>query len=104
MLQSSKKLHKSEFPGILKNGKVFHSPHLYLRVVFDGKDTELAFVIPKKVVKGAISRNKIKRRGYNILKELEIKPLKGIFFAKKGINEVSFKNLQEEIISILNKV
>lgn len=104
MFTSSKKLHKSEFPKILKNGKVIHSSHLYLRVVFDGKDTKLAFVVPKKIVKGAVSRNKIKRRGYNVLKELDIKSLKGIFFTKKGIKDVSYENLKAEIEEILSKI
>lgn len=104
MLQSSKKLHKSEFPEIVRKGRTFHSDHLYLRVVFSDTDSKVAFVVPKKVIKGAIQRNKIKRKGYNILKELDIKPLKGIFFAKKGIEDVTFQQLEEEIVDILKKI
>lgn len=103
MLPSSKKLHKSEFPPILKGGKVIHSPHLYARVI-PSDNLKLAFVVPKRAIKGAILRNKIKRKGYNILKDQEIKPIKAIFFAKKGVEKLTFPKLEEEILDILSKV
>ncbi len=104
MLPKKRKLHKSEFPEIISKGRTFHTSHLYARVVFDDTYTRVAFVVPKKVAKEVILRNKIKRRGYNILKKIEIKPLRGIFFAKKGIEKLSFEKMKGEIVDVLSKV
>lgn len=62
--------------------------------------TQFSFVVPKKLSNKAFFRNSLRRRGYNILRKIDIKiPISGIFFYKKeGLN----KNSQELMIDIQN--
>lgn len=75
----------------------------------DEKNSErstFAVVISKKVMAKASDRNKIKRRCYHILRDLAptIKnSYKIVFFVKKGIKKLSFKELSENIHTTLSK-
>jgi len=87
----------------LKSGNRRESEHLTLRL---NKGTpKFSFVVSKKVAAKAVERNRIKRRGYEAINELLKKGFNkksGVFFAKKGISKLTFKELKEEIKSLLS--
>ncbi len=64
-------------------------------------------IVPKKFVKLAVNRNKIKRRLRHIFTEglsLKNKKLKGIVYVKKGISDLSYLDLKKEALEILSSV
>jgi len=105
MVKKNNKVTRELFSSVLKNGSTYHSPHFSFRIGTDDiKRTHIAFAVPKKIVKRAVVRNKIKRRGYYTLHTLlpDIKKsFTGIFFVKNGAEALPYKKSKEEIISLL---
>ncbi len=58
-------------------------------------------IVSKKVLKKAVDRNKLKRRLREIFKD---SPTKGIIYTKKGIGDLTYKELKTESEEILNKL
>ena len=107
MLPKHKKIPRKLFNDILTRGKIFHSPNITLRIrKNDSNNTVFSFVVSKKVAKKSVERNKLKRQGYSIIKEF-LDKIKGsysyIFFLKKGIIGMKYKDIKNEIYSILDK-
>lgn len=91
---------------IFTKGKVFHGDFLYLKVYSKPGLARFSVVIPKKVARSAVVRNKFKRRINAVLSSLIIRispNVVGLFFAKKNISEASFKELYRDIENILKK-
>jgi ribonuclease P protein component len=66
----------------------------------------LAFVVPKKVEKKAVNRNKTKRLVREVFKELFVcfeKDVDLIFITKKRINREEKQKIKEEVEVILKK-
>jgi ribonuclease P protein component len=109
MLPSKKRVKKEMFPFVLKNGKIFHSKHISLKTNIlknTTKETKFSFVVSKKVSNKANKRNLIKRRGFSILREILDNIETGficVFFLKKGVTDISYSELKEEILILLNK-
>jgi ribonuclease P protein component len=112
MFPKKNRISKREFDELMKNSRVFHSTSLSFRLVKNTKETppKFAFVISKKVAKNATERNKLKRKGFHILREiifpneiLKMKGIMGAFFFKKEGKEVCFNNLKSEIDWLLRK-
>lgn len=110
MLPQKNRIPRSLFESVLKEGSVFHSPHLYFRVVKTQSGlSKFSFVVSKKVSKSAVSRNLLRRRGYSIIRSLFGKEkmnagIIGAFFFKKGAEKIDFAALREEIWFLLKKV
>ena len=90
--------------------KVFYAPHITLRVLsytdFEKYPSAFSFVVSSKVARKATERNRLKRRGYAIIqKQFEcIKPNHNcVFFFKKHAAELSFKDVEQEITTLLIK-
>jgi ribonuclease P protein component len=60
----------------------------------------LGVSVSKKVSKQAVSRNRVRRRVYNIVKELSLKPSLYLFAAKPGAEKASVTALKEELKSL----
>ncbi|MCK9351301.1 MAG: ribonuclease P protein component [Candidatus Paceibacterota bacterium] len=110
MFPKKNRISKREFDGLMKNGRVFHSPFFSLRIMRGGKDmSKFAFVISKKVAKNAADRNKLKRRGFHALREIIFTPkmdMKGYmaaFFYKKEGKNMGFDEIRGEIQGLLKK-
>ena len=103
MLSKDKKLNKNLFNKVFSDGKPLHSQAIYIKFIKneEGK-SRFAVVVPKKVEKMAIKRILLKRKGFNVLKDIysDIKPNIDciILFKNKDV-----ENLKEEIFSLLNK-
>lgn len=106
MLKKSRRIPRSSFLAVLRQGKSFHSTHFSLKIKrgIAGEEDSFSFVISKKIIRTAVKRNVVKRRGYHVLRDVFgsiKKPYKGIFFVKKGAGELSFNELKKEILSLL---
>jgi len=110
MLPSSRRIEKSFFNEIFKKGSFSHSDNLFLvfyknpKVVKSG--SRFAFSVSKKVSKKATVRNKLRRRGYSIVKNLinEIKPhYFAVFVLKEGSVKLSFDDFSNQIEKLLKK-
>lgn len=110
MLSKKYKIKKTAFFEIISKGKLFHSPHFTLRVLRAKKEEHdnplFSFIVSSKVARSAVDRNKLKRRGYAIvrknLKKIQPQQLYA-FFLKKGAVQLSFNNMEKEIIFLLKK-
>jgi len=70
------------------------------------KESRFSFVIPKKAVKKAVSRNKLRRVGYGIIQKNLPNIKRGYligFFFKKNVINIPKTEIENEIIFLLNK-
>ncbi len=68
---------------------------------------KVSFVISKKVVKSAVERNTLRRRGYHAVSSFDQKLLRGlkiIFFFNKGVETLPYALLKKEIHTLLSQV
>ena len=69
--------------------------------------THFSVVVAKKVAKTAVSRNKIRRRCYSILKKVQ-ESLNNyyfiILFAKKGVEKATFAEVRADIEKLATKL
>lgn len=106
MLPNKRRIRKTEFSELLSKGAFGASPLFTIRFISSKKDEKSTFavVVSKKVASSAVARNKIKRNCYHVLRDLSPKvknSYKIIFFVKKGVEKLSFKDLSSEIHSAL---
>ena len=105
MFKKSKRVNKQLFPHILKKGKVYYSKHFTLRVIRakGNMKEKVSFVVSKKVERCSVRRNQLKRRCYHALKEnvTSSPSFIGVFFIKKGIHLLSFREMKEELKNLL---
>ncbi len=68
---------------------------------------KVSFVISKKVAKSAVARNALRRRGYHAVSSFDpnlLSGLKVIFFFNKGVETLSYPELEGEIHSLLDRI
>lgn len=111
MLPKRRRIPKSYFPYLLKVGQKTHTAHIFLCAVNQNKEnidkiSRFSFSVSKKVSKSAVLRNKLRRRGYSIIK----KHLEGVadgklylFSYKKDANKLKFSDIEQEIMMLLSK-
>jgi len=106
MLPKKHRINKKLFEEIFKKGKIFSSSNLSLKIAPTAENrSRFAFVVSSKVAKRAVDRNKIKRRARHIVKKMLPKIEKGlgvIIFFKKGVEKMTFSELEKEINDIFN--
>ncbi len=71
MLAKSRRLSASEVRDILKKGAPRRAGHLSARVVSGPSPLRAAAVVSKKVAKGAVERNRLRRALYRALREVD---------------------------------
>lgn len=97
---------KQIFQKILKQKTAFHSKNLYIKTIFlpDFNKSGFYFVISKKIIKNAVNRNLFKRRGRDIARSVKTKNgYITIFFAKKGVQDIKYRDLKSEILFLIKK-
>ncbi len=110
MLPKNRRISRSYFPDIVKTGKRLNSPHFLLYIApHPGADnlgnSKFSFSASKKNYKDAVVRNKLRRRGYSIIKNNIRGIQNGHFFFfsyKKGGEKLDFSELNEEIVKLLS--
>lgn len=113
MIKKSKRLNKESFNEVFRNGGVERSNSFLVKRLNDPKDKGLfAVSAPKKDFKSAIERNKAKRRLFSAIKDVLLKKedvseekvkKHYIFIAKKGVLEIAYSKLIDEITAIIGK-
>jgi ribonuclease P protein component len=102
MLPKKKRVTKDTFQVIMTKGSPSYGSFFVFRYIKQEKPL-YAFVVPKKIVKSAVKRNSLRRRGYNILKGYPLLSNIGIFFYKKEALSASLDDIKKDIDSILKK-
>jgi ribonuclease P protein component len=91
----------------MQGGKVFYDDFFISKCISSNDNiSHFAVSIPKKVAKTAVSRNKIRRRIYSIIRKLKnslISHKNLVLIAKNGIDKISFIKLTEEVEKIFVK-
>lgn len=116
MFAKSNRASKKDIDEIFKDGSFINSPNLTFKFLLKKEISvkRISFIAPKSVSKRAVTRNKLRRLGYQILKNyMSFLPdgATGVFifsknslvFLKKPKKEAISK-LEEEILSILKKL
>lgn len=106
MLAQKNRVTKELFKKTGNQGVVLHSTLFSVRANSLTKEASKAsFVVSGKVTKSAVTRNKLRRRGYEIIRELlpRFKPTQLIFFFKKEALSASQSKLKEQILITLKK-
>lgn len=108
MFKKTNRLTRQDIETVFKNGKNAHTPLFGLSYITQNntQSNKYSIVVSKKVAKTAVVRNKLRRRGYSILKK-ESDVLKNnhhiILFFKKGADRLDFKETTTEIKKALKK-
>lgn len=92
MLPRSQRLSVEQFNSVIEKGRVTHSPFFHMKhLVLNGKP-RFSAVIPQKIAKKAVLRNKTRRKIYDSIKPLLPSVKEGIYaivFAKSPALETS---------------
>lgn len=107
MLEKERRIGKNFFRDIFRSGKSFSAASLSLKTAPapSGK-SRFAFVVSGKVSKKSVERNKLKRRARTIIAKNVNSIQEGysfvFIFLKKSLG-LTFKELEKEILSVLDK-
>ncbi len=92
---------------ILRQGRNSRGYNIALKYIADsGQSASFAFIVPAKIARSAVLRNKIKRRGRAIVFKLLSRINEGysaLIFFEKGSPEMKFSELEKEITKLLQK-
>lgn len=99
MLPKKERLSRQEFNRFFSLGKRTHSPAF--QVVYSPyAELHVSVVVPKKIAKSAVKRNKIRRRMYDIVRRYRAEVgVVGvfIFLVKPAVLTLSYQKLREEV-------
>ena len=111
MLPKKRRIEKREFRHIISRGKKLNGDNLLLYIAkietdYELKDSRFSFSVSKKVTKGAVDRNRLRRVGYSVIEKSIERIKKGYFlffvFKKNTVN-VKFDVLEKEILKLLSE-
>lgn len=98
----------ADFKEIFQTGKTAIGRFVFLKIKkTKTKKSRLGIVVGSKISKKAVERNKIKRRIKAIFKKTYIKLVPGydiVVVAKKEILKNKYKNIEQDIITIMEKL
>lgn len=106
MLSSKKRLSTTLFKEVILRGSIFHGTFSVLRCQNSQGISRFGVSVPKKVAKTAVSRNKIRRRVYSVIKSLESGLISGknvVIVMKAGSEKAHFEELNKETEKIFVK-
>ena len=104
MLPKKKRVTKDIFQDVMQNGKMISTPLFVLRYK-PSKSPQFAFIAPKTVAKQAVSRNKLRRAGYNSVRFMAKNPyIIGLFFYKKGASKAKIEEIRSDIAMLFSKI
>lgn len=101
MIVRRNRLARIDFSALLKSGRRINTLHFSL--LYSPTVSGYAVVVSKKVIKTAVGRHKIKRRVQSILNTVT-SSYGYVIFARKGVNTLSFFEIQEELGTLLTHI
>lgn len=90
----------------MEKGRVAHSSLFLMRYIGGQKDSRVAAVAPKKIIKTAVERNTIRRKIYEAAKDIKSKIKNDVhiaLFAKNGIETKQIKDIENDLESLFVK-
>ena len=108
MLPKKQRLTQREFKQVFERGRRFSSSHF--RLVVDkeqAQEPKFAVATPKKVARGAIARNRLRRRGYAILEKTLVPKAQAhmILFVRSGdVATLDFSGLSQEVLDFEKRI
>ncbi len=100
MLPKKNRANKNKVERVFKEGKFVNSPFFSFKFILNKQSNtrQISVVVPKSVSKLAVSRNRLRRLGYQVLEQyLDLFPA--------GIEGVlMFKRINEDILAISNEI
>ena len=107
MFQKNKNAKRELIAKILRQGHSLRGQNISLKYIIDSEySSSFVFIVSAKIIKSAVSRNKIKRRGRVIISKLlprVKKDYSALIFFEKGSLEMKFSELEIEITKLLQK-
>ena len=107
MIPKKNRVHKALFDLIYTTGSPVHSPLFYLLYINNSNSIQkFSFVVSKKIAKSAVIRNKLRRRGYSIIRKYNDffnKNIQCVIFLKFGAQKLTFKEYEEQIVFLFKK-
>lgn len=103
MVLKKKRVNKELFENIIKKGHTLFGSFFIFKYLPNSDFPRYAFVVPKKISKKAVDRNKLKRRGYGIIRSIPLSGGLGVFLYKKEGVKVSFEEIKKDINILLKK-
>ena len=99
---------KKDFEKIWKKGRNFFISEIGIKFLNNNLEySRFGIIVPNKVIKKAVPRNKLKRQIREIIK-LKIgfikKGIDCVILARPGVGELSYKELEEKIELVLKKL
>lgn len=104
MFKKTNRVGRGEFESLFCSGKRHHSDSYQLIFTPDNKKLKIAVVVPKKIVKKAVTRNKVRRQLYHQLKTL-VGTSSGIyiFIVKKLDGNKITKTTPQELTDLVGR-
>lgn len=104
MLKKHERLTKSTFDTHFQNGKRLHSG-LFTLIHDKTPQFHGAVVVPKKILKSAVERNKLRRRIYDVLQRTVAGAQGGVYIiiAKQQAVNASYQTLKEELTKLIGR-
>jgi ribonuclease P protein component len=107
MIPKKNRIEKSLFDSIYKSGTPIHTPLFYLLYSHNSSlETKFSFVVSKKIAKTAVLRNKLRRRGYSVIRKnmSQIEShVQCLIFLKAGSGDLLFKEYENQLVFLLKK-
>ncbi len=105
MLSKNHRLSACEFDTVFKDGTLVHTPHVMIRIILNTTDHKISVAVSKKYVKTAVARNRIRRLGYNTIREFDQLPAAHVIcMIKKSFVELSQKEQKGSFIDVCKKI
>lgn len=103
MLSKKERLTRIDFATFFARGKRYHSP-LFQLIYTPHNTFHASVVVPKKIEKQAVKRNKIRRRAYDILRREKMNTV-GVYIliAKKPITTTAYNGLKIDLLSLIRQ-
>ncbi len=100
-MSSLRRMGRREVLAVLKSKKQIKSTHF--SVIFSDVGVGCAVVVSKKVEKLSVDRNKTKRQVFSIIQNTNITHERLVIFVKSKITNLSYKDIQNELQSLIMK-
>lgn len=98
----------SDFQKLYKKGRRFTSPNLaFYYLPTNLENSQIGFVVSKKVSKKSVVRNKLRRRLSAVVEDNFLKiprTIKAAFLIRNDFSDIKPTDLQKEVNELINKI
>lgn len=106
MLHRSCRLDKKQLDEVLKNGKIVHTQFFWLKFLKKEESSRFASIVPQKIVKKAVDRNRFRRKIYSIFESFKNNINQGYLFVlcmKEPLTKLNKQQIEDKTREIFVK-